>query len=96
MRTSVGIFSPVSHTGLELDGLSAKFDKLSNLEIDRHGPLVVDPVEGGFRVHGEGPSVFDRIGEEGLQKGLIDIRAVTFAGIGPVLIGQYSNRPTAL
>src|SRR5262245_8482325 len=44
----VGIVSPVAEADFELDRLTAKFDELSNLEIDRHRPLTVEPVEGGF------------------------------------------------
>jgi hypothetical protein len=39
---------------------------------------------------------FGSVGNQWLQESFIDIGAVAFAGIGPVLIGEYSNCPTAV
>ena len=36
VRPRVGVVGSIAEAGLELDGLSAKFDEFGKLEIDRH------------------------------------------------------------
>jgi hypothetical protein len=56
VRLRFGVVDPIAAPA-ELDGLTAKFDELSNLKIDRHRPLVAKPVEGEFRVQPKRPKI---------------------------------------
>lgn len=62
--------------------------QLAHGEINRHGPLIVMPIVGRFRVHAEGSMSLCRVGNERLQKSGTDKIAMTMPGIAPDVIPQ--------
>jgi hypothetical protein len=62
-------------------------EDLRDAEIDRHGPFLGDPVVARLDIQRDGGAVAERVGEERLQEGLVDVRAVVVAGHRPDVLG---------
>ena len=86
---------PVTHAAAHAHQLVADFHDLGGRRVDRHGPLFVSSVVRALRVEAKGPSRRRGAGQEGLQEGIADIRAVTVARNRPDMVDKRAVGPRA-